>query len=79
MPIGSQLALLFFNGWSTTQIHFKGNLVEGKAIENQLYVPHLIQELKTLHKRHEKRFFSPPMESFLAKIQLNASEISKKT
>lgn len=70
MPIGSHLALLFFNGWSATQVHFKGNLVKGKIIENQLYSPHLIDELKKLHEQHKNRFFSPPMEAFFSKIRL---------
>lgn len=65
MPIGSQLALLFFNGWSAKQVHFKGNLLKGKAIENQSYIPSLMEELKILHEQYKKRFFSPPAEAFL--------------
>lgn len=74
MPVGSHLALLFFNGWSTTQVHFKGNLVKGKAIGNQVYIPNLMEDLRILHERHKTRFFSPPTESFLAKIQFKVSK-----
>ena len=65
MPIKSQLALLFFNGWSAEQIHFKGKDVKRQSIENQLYIPDLLQELAALHERHLTRFFSPPLDSFL--------------
>jgi hypothetical protein len=75
MPLGSNLALLFFNGWSPIQVHFKGNLVKGNAIRSQVYIPHLIDDLKKLHERHKTRFFSLPIESFFSKDQSKASKI----
>lgn len=72
MPTKSQLALLFFNGWSAEQIHFKGKTVKRQSIENQLYIPDLLQELAALHDRHQTRFFSPPIDSFLKESSIKA-------
>ncbi len=70
MPIKSQLALLFFNGWSSEQMHFKGNIIRAKNIENYLYIPDLLDELSILHNKHQSRYFSPPIDAFLQSIHL---------
>jgi hypothetical protein len=64
MPAKSQLAQLFFNGWSINQIHFKGKVISAKTAEQEVYIPDLLAELNSLHKRCQLRGFAPPLETF---------------
>lgn len=65
MPAKSQLAQLFFNGWSANQIHFKGKVISAKAAEQDVYIPDLLFELNSLHERYQSRNFDSPLETFL--------------
>ncbi|HEY4832994.1 MAG TPA: hypothetical protein VIH61_10595, partial [Waddliaceae bacterium] len=69
MSANSHLTTLFFNGWSASQICFKGKTISGSEMEHQLYVPDLLHELRELKKQYQSKDHAKlPPNKFLTSL-----------